>query len=147
LEKLNWLPTGDPNNAAANWDPDPSDEVFINSHGSESTVNHLKAEDVAKRIARESELLKKKPHSTIVLNACNTGKGDNSIAQKISKYLHTTVIAPDQYVWGAGPIDAGTWGESNGHIDLTHPGHWRVFKDGVFVGTIPDESSGDFPDL
>ena len=90
LEKLNFLPVGDANNTAANWNWNPSDSILINSHGSPSTVNHMDAQALAKRILKESKTWKAK--TKITLNSCNTGKGDNSIAQQLSKILHTTVV-------------------------------------------------------
>ena len=130
LEKLNFLPPGDPNNTAANWNWNPSGSILINSHGSPSTVNHMNARQLAKKIKKEAETWK--PGTKITLNACNTGKGDNSIAQQLSKILHTTVVAPDQPTWTAGPLDLGAWGKTeSGGMDITQPGHWNTFVDGV----------------
>ena len=130
MEKLNFLPAGDPNNTAANWNWNPSDSIHVNSHGSPTTVNHMDAQKLANRIVKESKIWK--PGTKIKLNACNTGKGDNSIAQKLSKILQTTVVAPDQFTWTAGPIDMGTWGATqSGNMDVTQPGHWNTFVNGA----------------
>ena len=80
---------------------------------------------------------------TIILHSCETGQGDNSFAERVSKDLkNTVVIAPDEKVvvnkenrlYGV----YQTHEEYEGENILTKPvklGHWKVFEDGKVIAT------------
>ncbi|HEY2324006.1 MAG TPA: RHS repeat-associated core domain-containing protein [Thermoanaerobaculia bacterium] len=152
LEKLNFLPSGDPNNRAAATDPDPNDAILINSHGSNQTVNHMTANQLARRIKKEAKTWKR--GRKIILNSCNAARGDNSIAQRLSKILRTTVIGADQPVWSLGPVDLGTWGtwgasggdKHGGGPDFTTRGHWVTFVNGKRMNTEDYRDDDDSDD-
>jgi RHS repeat-associated protein len=136
-EKLTFLPDNDPHRTAAKWNRVPDNTILINSHGGPNTVCHLNAKQLANKIKAESKTWK--PGTTIILNSCNSARGNNSIAQQLSSALHTTVIGHDQPVWSFGPFDLGSWGthgadggmKTGGGVDFTTRGNRLTFVDGV----------------
>lgn len=144
-EKLNFLPHDDPNQTAAKWNSVPDNTILINSHGGPATVNHMDAGKLADRIKEESKTWR--PGVTIILNSCNSARGENSIAQQLSRVLRTTVIGSDQPVWSFGPFDLGSWGtygakggmKTGGRPDFTRRGNQVTFVNGVRQKQNEDE--------
>jgi len=131
LEKINLLPVGDSANWAEFFMPDIPGVIWVTAHGNPQRAGGMDADELAQEI-RDSGYWA--PGKAVTLNACNTGKGKDSIAQKLSKNLHTTVTAPDGYAWAWGPLETGIWGKTaDGNVDLSNPGKWVKFKDGVPV--------------
>lgn len=80
----------------------------------------------------------------IVLLSCETGKGENSIAQQISRELpEATIVAPTEEVkastQGNASVILGTYVESaNNMADLKNKenqGVWRVFRGGEEIAS------------
>lgn len=70
--------------------------------------------------------------STYIFYSCNTGKGNNSIAQKFSgikEVAGSLVIAP------TGPVSI----DQEGNEYVTNSGNWNIFYKGKQVGTISGE--------
>ncbi len=86
--------------AAVNEPDDPSMCVVI-SHGSAQSVNHMNASHLRAALAKGGC----KPKQPVRLEACSTGKGNNSIAEQLARLRGTSVTAPDDRVWTA-PWDA-----------------------------------------
>ncbi len=135
LEKLNLInPFRDPVIwAAAEAHPNPSNALLIISHGNPQAVKTMSAGQLADYIKANSGW---QPGHPIILNACRTGQGNDSVAEQLSKALGgNTVVAPDQYTWNIGLWDIGTYAaksedrsspDSN-RPDFSKPGTWRCF--------------------
>ena len=67
----------------------------------------MKVDELAKTITEDAESWRE--GKIIYLNSCNAGRGDNSIAQQLSKKLHTTVIAPTRQTWTFGAFLVPSW--------------------------------------
>ena len=85
---------------------------------------------------------------SVILYSCNTGKGKNSLAHKLSaKYQNITVIAPSSKVWFSSNGLLGTYNTTNdGERDENDPGYWLVYQKGKVVSAydatwIPGEST------
>jgi hypothetical protein len=82
---------------------------------------------------------------TIVLLTYNTGNGDDSFAQKMSKEMdNVTIVASDSQVWyssdevlcpykSAEDKNGDVKTDKKGNAKKGEPGNWRVFKDGKEV--------------
>jgi hypothetical protein len=97
-------------------------------------IGHANPVIFAKKTINElEEYIKKKTNwesgQPIILNGCNAGKGNNSIAEQLSKRLNgNTVVAPDNFVINIGPIDVGPYNvDANGDPDFNSPGEWKCF--------------------
>ena len=72
--------------------PNYSGVLTISSHGSSKSVNGMRADKLADTIIKSG---KWQPGMPIILSACETGKGDNSIAEELAQKFNTYVLAPD----------------------------------------------------
>jgi hypothetical protein len=107
--------------------PNPSDSLVLIGHASPSIFGN---KNVSQLVTHIKESTNWKPGQAIFLNGCNAGKGNNSIAQQLSKALNgNTVIAPDEDVINIlGIIDVGPYAsDSNGNVDFNSPGNLRCF--------------------
>jgi RHS repeat-associated protein len=133
LTKVILLPPGDPNYPAALNRPDIPGVCTVISHGSQRSVAGNNANSLNSLLAKQCQ-----PKEPVVLDACNTGKGDNSIAEQLAKQRGTNVTAPDNIIWTtpwnselATPYpplspDKNSW--LNNVPDLRNPGNWNTFK-------------------
>ncbi len=141
-EKLDYLPEGDSSKWAAEQMHAGRYTILINAHGTVRTVNGMDPLKLANAIKKDSKTWS--PRTVIILNSCDSGRGNHSIAQELSKIMQTTVIGNDQPNWTAGPLDLGTWGtlganggqKTGGWPDFNTPGHKVIFIDGERVGTL-----------
>ena len=102
----------------------------------------MRAAELARRIKKTDAW--KRGIRKIKLNSCNSAKGNDPIAQQLSRILQATVIGADQPVWSF----LGTWGtygadaegrkydkdgqpKHEGVPDFTNPGHWITFVNGA----------------
>lgn len=125
--------------------------IFFISHGSPEALypygseNPMNAEGFVSYLSENSNLWKNtddKSSLTIVLVSCETGKGDNPIAQQISKLLPgTKVIAPTEVVRN-GTQDGNSTiigtAETDYLPDIKDPscwGKWNTYLDGEVIKT------------
>ncbi len=101
----------------------------IKAHGSSTGIQI--GSGASAKLLSASEFAKYLTDSTsysggdIRLASCQTGKGDNSFAQQLSKILHVKVKAPDDDVYYM-PEDGVLFVGSPTH----NAGSWRVFENG-----------------
>ena len=89
----------------------PPNALALISHGTPTSVSMMNAKDVAAYIKKNTNWKADQP---IILNACKTGRGENSIAEQLSTELgDNTVIAPTAFIWNLGPFDVGPFGPMN----------------------------------
>ena len=89
----------------------PPNALVVISHGTPTSVSMMNAKDVAAYIKKNTNWKADQP---IILNACKTGRGENSIAEQLSTELgDNTVIAPTAFIWNLGPFDVGPFGPMN----------------------------------
>jgi hypothetical protein len=71
----------------------------------------------------------------VILYSCNTRRGQNSLASKISDaYENINVIAPTRQVHISNDGTTGVYGtNSDGSKNTTDPGYWIVYQKGVAV--------------
>jgi len=72
----------------------------------------------------------------LILYSCNTGRGKNSLAAKISaKYEKINVIAPTRQMWTSSISGVfGVYGQNDdGTINRNDPGYWLVYQKGKVV--------------
>jgi len=142
--------------------------LTVDINGEKQTVRTAKQLD--KLLSEHSEVWKnrqKDDNTLIVLHACRTGEGDESFAQKVSKELGVTVIAPDQRVYFDNTGEVGTYKakyvdqnneyklKNNGDIKSRarseEKGNWRVFYNGQetnsFRGDWHPKQAPDFLDI
>lgn len=131
---------------------DKSDHIFFAAHGNsdgmypcDAGIEGLGSTDFVSFLNSESELWKTtedKSTIVIVLLSCETGKGENSLAQKISKNLpENYIVAPSEEVKSAGEgVGARILGTYVGAAKTMQDaqkkenhGVWRVFKNGEEV--------------
>ena len=126
-------------------------EIHLFAHGNEQEIAFHTEE--GKLIVSTPEQLLKYLHEnseiwnipsgeklTLVLQSCNTGKGEDSFAQKVSNhpgFNNVTVIAPNEFVSGStkgidGAYKKNIWGK----VDLNQPGRWRIFEGGVEINSF-----------
>ena len=87
--------------------------------------------------------------AVVVLHACETGQGDNSIAQNLSELLpNTLVIAPNENVAvstkGENSKEIGSYKtkqNSSGKIVSDGVGTWRMFRNGKEIGSFAGTSA------
>jgi RHS repeat-associated protein len=78
---------------------------------------------------------KERPGFTLILYSCNTGRGSNSFAAKISsKYKNINVIAPTRQVWMKtnGEVEVRRR-KDDGTRDENDPGYWLLYQNGKAV--------------
>ena len=121
--------------------------ITVNINGKDQKVRT--AQQLDKLLSQYSEVWtnrEKDSPTTIVLHSCRTGEGDDSFAQKVSKELNVTVIAPDQRVYFNEDGQIGTYKakytdqnnayktDGDGNIKSkersNEKGNWRVFQNG-----------------
>ena len=121
--------------------------ITVNINGKDQKVRS--AQQLDKLLSQYSEVWKnreKNGPTTIVLHSCRTGEGDNSFAQKVSKELGVTVVAPDQRVYFNEDGQIGTYkakyvdqnneyktnsdGQPKNKERSGEKGNWRVFVNG-----------------
>jgi uncharacterized protein RhaS with RHS repeats len=139
LEKIILLPKDDPNYPAAEKIPDDPTICLVISHGSNLTVNHMYAKQLNNRINKSC-----KPKQPVKLDACNAGKGENSIAEQLAKARKTRVTAPDDRIWTTPwdteldtpypPISEDKNSPLNRWPNYARPGNWREFGPNGPVG-------------
>ena len=97
--------------------------------------------------------------SILVLHSCETGKGEDNIAQKISKDLNLLVVAPSEKVVvnAVNPMDTDTpyyehgvnkvSRDANGHpSEIGARGSWNVFYKGTKVDSFDGHTKPIFKD-
>lgn len=113
--------------------PNPVNGLLVVSHGSPQSVRLMNAQQLADYIRANTGWRQGQP---IILDACRTGQGSNSIAEQLSKILgNSPVIAPDQYVWNTLFWEIGVFPPQstdknnplNNRPDVTKPGEFRCF--------------------
>ena len=125
--------------------------IFFVSHGSPTAMyphgqGEMNAEGFVNYLKENSKVWQKtedKSSIVIVLIACETGKGDNPIAQQISKLLpEATIVAPTEeakaaedggraYVTGVAKKDAATLGDAK---KPENAGQWNAYRNGELIG-------------
>jgi len=133
LTKVIYLPPGDPNYPAALQRPDVPGVCTVISHGSPSTVSGMNANKLNNALKKDCG--KDEP---VVLDACNTGKGNNPIADQLAKLRGTNVTAPDNIIWTTPwnselanpypPMSTDRNSFFNNVPDLRYPGNWNTFR-------------------
>jgi RHS repeat-associated protein len=131
LDKVIYLPPTDPSYKAALNFPDDPAVCMIFSHGSNVTVNRMAAPQLNEALQSRC-----KPKQPVEIHACDTGKGEDSIAEKLAKLRGTKVTAPDAKVWTTWwntemktpyPPLAPSGSRLNSIPNLAKPGQWREF--------------------
>ena len=121
--------------------------LTVNINGENQTVRTAKQLD--NLLSQYSEIWQNRNEeveTVIVLHSCRTGEGDNSFAEKVSRELGVTVVAPDQRVYYDNNGEIGTYKakyvDQNNEYKLnengnpknkersTIKGNWRVFQKG-----------------
>ena len=130
---------------------DKDNHIFFVAHGSVNgiypyEIGEMTAESFVNYLSKNSELWKNtKDKSSIViaLISCETGKGENPIAQQISNLLpEAIIIAPTEEVKAAGSGDyariigvakseAATLGDAK---DPKCSGVWNAYQNGELIG-------------
>ncbi len=163
-EKLIWLNKDKDKtiiSGANNYKDDGAIHIFAHGNSQFMTVkidgekqDVTNSRQLEELLSKYSEVWKNKKDGdniTIVLHSCRTGEGDNSFAQKVSKDLGVTVIAPDQRDYFSEYGEIGTYKakytdknnnylrNNNGGIKSkersNEMGNWRVFKNGEEKGS------------
>ena len=91
------------------------------------------------------------------MHSCRTGEGDNSFAEKVSKELNVTVVAPDQRVYFNEDGQIGAYKakyvdsnneykrDDNGNAKSKERsnirGNWRVFQNGKEINSFKGDWS------
>ncbi len=136
-EKMTFFGKREYSNRMAAWlNSVPDNTILINSHGTSSKVNGMTAQELADKIRADSQIWR--PGTAIILNSCNSARGDDSIAEELSKIMQTSVTGNDQPTWTFG-VDLGTWGtwganggqKREGWPDFTTRGNQVTFVNGV----------------
>ena len=129
--------------------------IFFISHGSPNAMfphgkGEMNAEGFVNYLKENSKLwqeTKDKSSLTIVLISCETGKGENSIAQQISKLLpDVTIVAPTEevrnFTLDGNSRIVGT-SETDYMPDVQDPscfGKWNTYREGQLKNTSPNGS-------
>lgn len=128
LEKLNLISPREPILwLSGELYPNPENALVIISHGRPDAVRNMNAAQLAEFIKGNSNWKQGQP---VILNACRTGQGEDSVAENLSKILGTPVIAPDQPVWNVFLWDLGPAApqlSNPNRADWSKPGNWRCF--------------------
>ena len=115
----------------ANLNPDLPGMMFLYAHGNPNGVMGPDGKLVTdtKTLA---DLLKQsgwKPGMPVVFQACNTGRGDNSIAERFSRDFNTPTMAPDRQLWyspiGVDTVPTGK--NPDGSANSNDSGQWHQF--------------------
>ncbi|MEF8712696.1 MAG: Ig-like domain-containing protein [Accumulibacter sp.] len=106
LRKIILLKPNDSNYRAAVNAPDIPGICLVIAHGNSQAVSGNNAAQL-NRLLQDLGCTPKEP---VVLDACRTGQGDNSIAEQLAKQRDGIVVAPDERTWTT------PWG-----TDLQHP--------------------------
>ena len=96
--------------------------------------------------------------SILVLHSCQTGKGENNIAQQVSSKLDLIVVAPSEDVYNS-IQNAGTAQEftceigvnstcvdKNGKNQVGKRGSWNIYYKGVMVDSFDGHTKPNFKD-
>jgi RHS repeat-associated protein len=130
---------------------DKDNHIFFVAHGSVNgiypyEIGEMTAESFVNYLSKNSELwknTKEKSSIVIALISCETGKGENPIAQQISSLLpEAIIIAPTEEVKAAGSGDdariigvakseAATLGDAK---DPKCSGVWNAYQNGELIG-------------
>ena len=148
LEKVIFFNPDDPDQKpyrGAVADPDRPGVCVIYAHGNPNAIRDDRGsspeyyrnnpEDL-QRLKAELKELGCEEDMPVEFASCNTGKGDNSIAQNFSRIWKPNVGAPDQFVWWDWrpfkySLDPTPYGETpDGGKDKSNPGKYRNFRDG-----------------
>ena len=136
-------------NNALHWklgeSPDHEDIFFIGAHGKPKCIYMEDKTEIKSGFDFDLYFLNtpednlysknhaKKKQTVIVLVACRTGKGDNSIGQQLSLDLGTLVIAPSEYVQA---ISSSNFQVYDDGIFSNTGGYWNVFYKGELMEQI-----------
>jgi RHS repeat-associated protein len=103
--------------------------------GNAGKINNADAFDQAFNSYDEWNTGKNTGGFNVVLYSCNTGKGKNSLASKISsKYGKINVIAPTRQNWVYSNGEVGVYGtKEDGTMNKEDPGYWLVYQNGKVV--------------
>ena len=132
-----------------------ANRIFFVSHGSSTAMfpygqGEMNADAFVTYLSENSEVWKKtedKSSIVIVLISCETGKGENPIAQQISKLLpEVTIVAPTEEVKAVGTdINARLDGVAQreavtmGDVRTSEcAGNWNVYRNGKLESTSED---------
>jgi uncharacterized protein RhaS with RHS repeats len=121
LRKIILLKPTDPNHKAAVNARDIPGICLVIAHGNSQAVNGKNAAQLNKQL----QDLGCTPEEPVILDACRTGQGDNSIAEQLAKERNGIVVAPDERTWTT------PWG-----TDLQHP--YPPLGDGFPLNRFPD---------
>ena len=135
-------------NNALHWklgeSPDHEDIFFIGAHGKPKCIIMQDGTEITDAdgflsyfLSEEDNLFSKnfveEKQTVIVLVACRTGKGENSIGQQLSLDLGTLVIAPSEYVQAISPSNFQVYDDG---IFSNTGGYWNVFYKGELMEQI-----------
>ncbi|SEK50576.1 RHS repeat-associated core domain-containing protein [Roseateles sp. YR242] len=133
LKKIILLPLDDPNYPAAQNTPDDPTICLVISHGNPNVVRGMDAKKLNKELARQGCT----PKQPVVLDACRTGEGENSIAEQLAKLRRGVVRAPDDRTWTSEggmsnpipmpPLSSDQSSVLNRVPNVFSPGSWREF--------------------
>lgn len=128
--------------------------IFFFSHGNSTEMypsnseQPMSAKDFIAYISANSDVWKNtedKSSLTIVLLSCETGKGENSLAQQISQLLpETTIIAPTELVVNSALNEESIiYGTAETYYlpdvkDHSCWGKWKTYKNGLLINTSPN---------
>ena len=129
-----------------------ANRIFFVSHGTSTEIRPygeepMSASSFVEYLSKNSEVwnnVEDKSSIVIVLISCETGKGENSIAQQISNLIpEATIIAPTEEIKAAEEYERA-WiigvakNEASTLDEMKKPenfGQWRVFRNGEQVAT------------
>ena len=96
--------------------------------------------------------------SILVLHSCQTGKGENIIAQQLSSELDLLVVAPSEDVYNS-TQNAGTareftceigvnstYTDKNGKTQVGKRGSWNIYYKGIMVDSFDGHTKPNFKD-
>lgn len=129
-----------------------ANHIFFVSHASKTVMypygeEEMDAEGFVKYLSENSivwNTTEDKSSVVIALIACETGKGENSIAQQISELIpEATIIAPTEevkaadyegraYITGVAKKEATTLADTK---KPENAGQWKAFRNGEVIGT------------
>ena len=96
--------------------------------------------------------------SILVLHSCQTGKGEDNIAQQISSKLDLLVVAPSENVYNSIQNEGteqeftceigvnSTYIDKNGRKQVGKRGSWNIYYKGVMVDSFDGHSKPNFKD-
>ena len=121
-----------------------------------------KAEDMHNFLCEHSNIYQTNSEtnevSILVLHSCNTGAGENNIAQQISGKLNLLVVAPTDEIWGKTEKDAtpqafsyevgvnNTYKDENGNKVVGKRGAWNIYYKGIKVDSFDGHTKPNFKD-